>query len=406
MPRLALLIAFFLSLPAAASAGPAVLYAAGVDPGEASTRAKAWLGNGDFTVEGPLAGLIEGKPQSIMVVGAPSARCASGRSDSLERSVAVAGTRLFDMEYADGLKALQRLTRTLPCGGVGAPRATLYQLHFLQGIAHFNLDDFDQAREAFRKAAIIDPQRPWDEQYPPQMKELFVAALQDVVTTKAMPLELQVESLLVDGEPASGKAPRLLPGRHILASGTEALVVDVPLEADRNETSALVTTAVRLVSGLSNGDDAYAPWLADRAAAKKWTGVLLVTEDTVHQLDGRVFLKRTAKKVAAMPVAGASLIGVGAGTAGAGLALHLVSYREAGLQEDGRATVVELDYGALLTRNRAGFATAIAGGVLAGVGVALVVAATADGGAKKAAWAPYLVPSPDGGLAFGIGGRF
>lgn len=405
MPRLTMLFALLLALPTPAAAGPAVLYAAGVDPGQASTKAKAWLGNSDFTVEGPLATLIEGKPQSIVVVGAPSSRCESGRSDPLDRSVAMAGTRLFDMEYADGLRALQKLTETLPCGGVGAARETLYQLHFLQGIAHFNLDDLEAAREAFRKAAIIDPQRPWDEQYPPQMKELFVAALQDVVTTKAMPLELEVERLLVDGEPVADKGPSLLPGRHILTNATDALVVDVPIDADRTESAALVTTAVRLVSGLSNGDDRYAPWLADRAVAKKWSGVVLVTQDGIQQLDGRAFIKRKVGSVDPMPVAGAVLMGVGAGAAGAGLALHLVSYRSAGLHEDGRATVGVDEYGPLVTQNRAGFATAIAGGVAAGVGVALVVAAKAPGGAKEAAWAPWVAPSP-GGVAFGLGGRF
>jgi hypothetical protein len=102
-------------------------------------------------------------------------------------------------------------------------------------------------------------------------------------------------------------------------------------------------------------------------------------------------------------VTGAVLGAAGAGFAGLGVALNLSTYSAGRVRPDGTrwtTTVSSTGYRALVPLNRAGFATAISGGVLAGVG--LVVALTSSKSNTPTAW---VVPAGDG-VAFGVAGRF
>lgn len=134
---------------------------------------------------------------------------------------------------------------------------------------------------------------------------------------------------------------------------------------------------------------------------------MIVVGDGVHRLDGRTFpVIEGPEGPAPSAVAGGLLMGVGAGTAGVGLGVHLVAWRDAGVQEDGRVLVSEEDYAPLVAQNRAGLGTAIAGGVVLVAGVVLTVATAAEprSSSARATVAPWFLPTPDGGVAFGIGG--
>ena len=94
--------------------------------------------------------------------------------------------------------------------------------------------------------------------------------------------------------------------------------------------------------------------------------------------------------------------GVGAATAGGGVALNLASY-SAGLPKVGDILPERAAYQAKVTQNRAGLGIAIAGGATAAAGaiITIIGASMPDG---KVAAVPWFVANPEA-VAFGISGR-
>lgn len=396
-----------LLLAGVAHAGPVVVHSPSLDVEAATARAKAAITHAPFRVIGPLNTLIEGRPEALVVVSAEFRRCTQPRTDSLERGLAEARNQLTSMEYATAVERLKRIEDVLPCGAEGAGRGELYDLYFLQGVAHFNAGNKQEAQRLFRKAAILDPQRTWNSRYPPQIKELWVAAVAQVLETKPMTLRTEVDLIVVDGEQLrDGGTVELLPGEHILSSGAGALMVTIPYERQRSEKEVLVSTNAQLVQGLSVGMEEYAPWLADLAATRRWDEVWLITEEGNFPLENRSLggTRRNTAAVDPLPILGVALLAGGGASAGVGLGLHFGSYQGAGLQDGGTVTVNQDTYNGLVAQNQAGFATAIVGGALVGVGAA-ITAAAASRKKQGLAAAPWVVPTHDG-VAMGFGGRF
>jgi hypothetical protein len=401
-------LAALLLAAGAAQAGPVVVHSPALDVDQATARAKATYTDRAFRVAGALNTLVDGRPEALTIVSATFEKCTHSRTDSLGRGLVEARNQLIAMEYESVVDRLKTIEAILPCGAEGASRTELYDLFFLQGVAHFNAGNEQESTRLFRKAAIIDPQRTWNSRYPPQIKALWVTAVAAVLQTKPMTLQTEVDLIIVDGEQlGDGGSVELFPGDHIVSSAAGALLVTIPYDGQRAERKALVTTNAQLVRGLSIGAEEYAPWLADQAVTRKWEEVLLVTEDGNFPLENRSLSgkRRSTKSIDVVPVLGVALLAAGGASAGVGLGLHLGSFQAAGIQDGGTVMVGAEAYGGLVTQNQGGFATAIAGGVMVGVGAALA-AAGASRKAKGIAAAPFVVPTAAGGVAFGFGGRF
>ncbi len=404
------LLATSLLLPATAAARTHLVLGPGVNPDAAGTLARPELGDDEFEVAGALAELTGASPDALAVVGAGTRRCEATSSETIERVLLTVKPAIDEMRYGPALRELEAFTDALPCGAERATRDQLYDAYFLMGYAHYVEGQQDLAVRDFANAAAFDPTRKWNDRYPPTAKETFLSALQRVFEAEPLPLRIDVDGAVVDGEKVeTGSKIRLAPGGHIVRVAGETLLLQVPFAADRADETAILTTARQLVVGLSLGEPEYAPWLADLAAANSWDEVLVVGEG-VHRLEGRSFPAN--EKPAGPPpgaVAGGLLMGVGAGTTGVGLGLNIVSWQDAGVvPDDGRVTVGETEYDSLVSRNRAGLGTAIAGGVVLAAGVVITIstAVKPKAGSPATAVAPWFVPTADGGVAFGIGGAW
>ncbi len=383
--------------PGLATAAPVVVYGPSIDADKATAAAKAKLGTSDFTVVGNLVTLAGGSPEGPVVVGGDVSRCAGDEGTSVGEVVKLAGNEVLEMNYGAALERLEAASVALPCGASRATKDDLYQLYFLQGFAQFTAGDDAKAVENFATAAALDPQRAWDTRYPPTAKESFLRGLQRMFDSARADVRVEVDAAFLNGEqigPAS--APTLVAGRHIVRVGGATLLVSVPDLKSRDE-DVIVTTARALVAGLLEGDNDYAPWLANLAARKKWGDEVLVVGGSEPLLmRARKFEGSTLAGGDAGPdpkIIGAALLGIGAGTAAAGVSLHLVAYDEAGVQESGLVLVQEEAYAPLVSQNRAGFATAIIGGAVMGVGLATTIGSLASGKSVAAPTGPSPTPT-------------
>jgi len=408
MRALTLILTAAVLLPSAALSAPVVVYGPASNADAATAAAKAVFGSNDFTVVGNLVTLAGGSVDAPVVVGGRATDCAGGEGVSVGAVVLQAGNEVVEMNYGDALKRLEAASAALPCGASRATKDELYQLYFLQGFAQFTAGDDQAAVEHFAMAAALDPQRSWDKRYPPTAKESFLQGLQRMFDSARADVRVEVDTAFINGEQVGpGSKPTLVAGRHIVRVGGATMLVDVPDQKDLDE-DVIITTARALVAGLLAGDNDYAPWLADLAARKKWGDEVLVVGGSKPLVMRARKFEGGSTQASSGPnptILGAALLGIGAGTAGAGVSLHMVAFDQAGVQESGLVLVEEEEYGPLVGQNRAGFATAVIGGAIMGVGLATTIG-TLTSGKKVAVATPWVLPMPDGGLALGLGGRF
>ncbi len=391
--------------PASAFAGTVVVFGPGIDADAATARARTLLETDDFTVAGNLLDLAGGSMDVPIVVGAAATACRQVGPD-LPAKLVKARNSVVDMEYIDALGHLEEITAGLPCSAANATRDQLYELFFLQGYAHWSADQEAEALEDFVTAASIDPKREWNAAYPPAAKEVFVAGLQQAFARQRVAVRVEVQPAWIDGESfGPSSRPRLIAGQHILRLTDTTFVVEVK-DDEANGEDIVLTNARRLIAGLYDGENRYAPWLADLAASKKWgSTVLVLGGDDPQTLSGRVFEGGKDSGSGPPPAAvGGVLMGVGAGMVGVGLAVHMGAYDSAGKQPSGRVLVNEEAYGPLVTQNRVGFGVMVGGGVVLGAGLVTTIVGLATGTPPPVtAW---FAPAPHGGVALGFGGRF
>ena len=395
-----------LIVPSLAFAGTVGVYGPGIDADTATVRARAELGSDDFTVAGSLVEFAGGADVPA-IVGASAEACTKA-GPNLVALLDKARNAVVEMDYLDALGHLERLTAGLPCTAANATRDQLYDLYFLQGYAHWSADQPDEALADFVVAGSIDPKREWNAAYPPAAKELFLAGLQQVFERQRVSVRVEVQPAWVDGESVGPSSrPKLIAGKHILRLQDTTFSVEVKDDEARADEDLVLTSSRRLIAGLLAGENLYAPWLADLAEQNKWGDTVLVLGGATPQvLDGRVFEGGTdPREGPSMGAVGAVLMGVGAGMAGVGLAVHMGAYDGAGVQKpSGRVVVNEAEYGPLVTQNRVGFGILVGGGAVLGAGlVTTIVGLVSESPPRATAW---MTPTPDGGVAFGVGGRF
>ncbi len=414
-PLMGALCALFLLAGGFADAAPQVLYGPGVSEADAAAAVKGKLDEPAF------AGLIWDRldvgGNKAVVVGAPAQRCAKEAPRPLRGELLVVRTSMLDMEYGGALDAIDAIASRIACYAEDASAEDLYELYFLRGMAAFNEDKPAEARRSFGQAAALDPSRAWPSEYPPTAQTVYLDALRDAVAKPPAALVRELEGGVSLNGSADDGTPRLLVGGHLLwaDSSRSGLWVSVPA-AGVPEQGIILTTAVKLMDGLLAGNNRYAPWLGALAAAEGWDEVALVSQDGVvvfrggafFGLDGKPVKQIVEGAVVARPppkpttIAGLALLGVGAGTAAAGLGLNLASFNE-GLPEVGQLLPDRTDYEDSVTQNRAGLGLI---GVGAGVAVAGVVIAVVGSIEKtpQVAALPWLV-ADESQVVFGITGR-
>lgn len=393
----------YLAVVGSAFAAPGVVYGPGLDAADAAVRAKELLGSGDFKVLGSLAELT-GPATEAVVIGA-AARTCTGKAEPLDKVLFGAGNQVLELEYASALAALTAAVDALPCGAESATRDQLFRLFFLQGYMHFNENDVEAARAAFTRAAVIDRTKDWPREYPPTAESEYLKGLKAAVDADPARLSAEVETLAHNGESVSvAKPPALLVGDHLLTVNGTPLWVSVAPDAG----PVTVTTAGRIAEGILASDAAYAGWLSEACARLGVPELLLLTETGAVLFRDGAFVDPTAGEPEAggggdLTPVGAVLAGTGGALLGVGLGLHVSAYGAAGLTEDGGVQASEDEYPGLLARNRAGFGVAVAGGVVLGTGIVMVLVSELSG--KSMAVVPFVAPGPDR-AAFGLTGRF
>ena len=120
-----------------------------------------------------------------------------------------------DVRFDEAEALLGQLEAARPCLSEVVPPAELAELFFRRGILAFYRGDPPAARDAFRDAVAVDPDFPWDPDYPPTAQQEFGAAVIEV--GRSLPAIVvsfvgDDGQVLVDGG-AVGEIP---PGRHLL----------------------------------------------------------------------------------------------------------------------------------------------------------------------------------------------
>ena len=134
----------------------------------------AWLGDARFR--------LGGSAESISCATAPGeikiAKDAQGEIRGLNT---VGRSQLDNLDHAASLQTFRVAQGRIPCQSVFVPLEAIWEAYFYGGIAAYYNEDTAGAREMFRKAAAIAPNREWDSSYPPEPQSTFLSAVKDVI---------------------------------------------------------------------------------------------------------------------------------------------------------------------------------------------------------------------------------
>jgi len=414
-----LTLAALVTGPTTAEAAPVVLFARTADapapgPADAAAVAKEVLGDGEVIL-GAAATLLDLDAHPARLPSSPPVGCAGEAASiaDLDALLAAAVDGLDSLEYAGSLRAATEARDLLPCVGDVVPTESLYQLYFTEGLAAFYNDDATSAAAAFRAAAAVDSTRPWNDDYAPEPQGVFLAALQGVLKTPGAPLDVDatLENAHIDGRPASGVLRGLPAGPHLVQTGAAGALRGVVVHVPGGEDVVPLMGPEGLEVRLAGGEAAVAPVLAAAARTNGWAESILVVsrtgwvrfEPSTGAFGDRGGGPAPAESVGRPPIAaGVALIAAGAGVAAGGFAANRTEYTK-GLDS------TDLDDYRMRYRNHlGGFGVGVAGVVMAGVGVALTVAAataTDDGSATAVRILPFGFAGPSAAV-LGLVGSF
>jgi hypothetical protein len=399
-----------------------VVYGPGVDATTAAALAQEELGQSDVRVAGPIADWIGVPDNEPVAVGATTLTRCTGerRKRPLKGYLIGIENSMADMSYRDAIRDIDSVISKLPCLAEMAAPDDIYNLFFLKGVAQYFEDNKDGAMASFARAAAIAPGREWPDDWPPTPQPTYLEALRKVNASPPADLVVELDDTVLHNGIAADGSPRLLAGGHLLwIPKTETGVwITVPSREELPEQGLIITSGGQLRAGLMAGEIRYAPWIQAVADKEGWEDVVLVSLDGAIRYQNGAFTalgatskrlaararrqERAARKLGPMPIAGLVVLGVGAATAGGGVALNLASY-SAGLPKVGDILPERAAYQAKVTQNRAGLGIAIAGGATAAAGaiITIIGASMPDG---KVAAVPWFVANPEA-VAFGISGR-
>ena len=131
------------------------------------------------------------------------------------------------VDELDNEKALLKIDqglKALPCTRFEVSRQTLLDLHFYQGLAHYDLGNQPKAKRAFGAALAVNIDMPWKKEYPPAPQTVFLDAKSELLGRGTTTLGIDasgagLKSLSVDGGDipiGSASTLTLYRGRHLV----------------------------------------------------------------------------------------------------------------------------------------------------------------------------------------------
>lgn len=434
MTQVFLTAALFAVAPvlAHANGGPVVLYGStGAGPAPDATaalaRASALVGGGQFNTVLPLADGLELNRQPLWVFGAELTQC-SGEpviAETIPLALKKSIGYIDSLDMAEAKQQLDRAAAALPCSTRPVPRADIYGYWMALGLWHFVNDEGFEAKQAFAKAAAVDPSVPWDEVYTPEAKRFFDAAKGETFAAIGADVSFLPElagDVFVNGQQVDrSAATRLFPGQHLVqVCGQEGCVggmLTVTAQEKKPVTIRLGNPASVEHLILAKDGQAAALVVAE-GRARGWGEVILVSEMTELRLDiteGR-FVSTTGIKVTSQAEIsrrrGAAVMTViSSGTAAVGFAMHGIAYvRVRDMLEQGPPIDPEA-YEIERQRNTVGFVVGVTGTSVATIGLVASILQSdkvqeaVKNKKRRAMLLPYGAVGP-GGATAGLSGRW
>lgn len=224
------MLALTLLIPLAAYAGsPAeVVFVGGPDDAATRQQVTDWLG----MLSPPVA--IDGEPvhlgrlappESLMAFGAGSTETCDGSpvdgAAYRERLAALYRDIVSLQETPTLLQQTGQIERMHACLTEPVTRNELARVHFLEGVIATSDGDGETADRAFSEVFGLDPEFPWDPDYPPSTHDRFRVMRAAADGQDRVELRLLVAdgaTAWLDGQELapSGAAVRIIPGRHVV----------------------------------------------------------------------------------------------------------------------------------------------------------------------------------------------
>ncbi len=435
--RLVLAAALALLPVGAAAEGALLVYGPDVEGGAAGAIREASRVFG-VTVDAADVielGLIEPPfPEALVPFGAAEVlRCPGSPTPVAEiRGTTGAGMAALDsLDYAEATTQLESAWGALRCADAFLERDEVVELPLMLGVLAHYQGSKDAAYDWFEIALAIHPDLAWDNAYPPDAQQVFNNALAETLRAAdakllTVPDRAAASELRVDGNVVDPLAPQVTfkPGVHLLQwRTTSGAVQSLAIAAEAGQPMVLVSARQlrnAILAGPSAGDiqPAVIDRLAVLASSRGAADVIVVGGNVPYRFDAASSALETPRggraagpaDVGAEPrrsPAGPVLVGAGAATVGAGLAIALGSYAQGASLYDELAAdaVADYDEGAaryesLRAGNTAGVVIASAGGAVLVTGIIVAAASSATSSTADAGAPPLRVgfaPTPDGG---------
>ena len=322
-----------------------------------------------------------------------------------------AGKRALDeWDYETTVTELEAVTERLACLAQPVDGPSLARAAVLLGYARFETDDLKGARQAFEAAATFDLAVGWDEEFPPDAKLVFDAAIHDAAADEPARIEIEAESklareVLVDGKPLPRNGEVRAGVHHLSLPAADGMQVRLALELAPGQQTQIVGLDT-LIQEFVGGD------ASTSAAARALSNALVKVgqaEAVLVDFDGAKLQRFQAAthRLLGMPApSGAKMVGtalvfsgpplqqhrqrnVGIGLAGGGGVLALIGFIGHGVSyNQGLVETDAVHYQQLRNNNGAGFALGMTG-VAVGVSGAVLLLVSQQSNAKVT-----MVPGP------------
>jgi hypothetical protein len=200
-------------------------------------------------------------------------------SEALQR----AQSRIDELEMVAAGSDLAGVRQTVACLETPVESEELWLLYFLEGVAAFYSSGANAAQPALARALAVLPSHPFDDSYPPELRELYLRQQGEALGGGRATIAAGQDdgelpgALWVDGRPVAGPPIQAVPGEHIFQfrDATGALRgARVQLSADDAVALAPPTSLPTAAAKMElEPQHALARWLgrqSNRAGARAW----------------------------------------------------------------------------------------------------------------------------------------
>jgi len=165
-----------------------------------------------------------------------------------EQTLAKAEQLMMDLEYGEAQVLLEGLDGRLCAASEPLPRSMVSRVPYLLGMVLAYRGETDRAREAFQRAVHRQPDLVWDEDFPPDPQQLFLAAATDAVRGVGATIVLAAPpgtvDVWIDGNelPTDDEGLALLGDRHLLQlRGSDGALRGAILTVEQDADLSLLT---------------------------------------------------------------------------------------------------------------------------------------------------------------------